>query len=184
MNDANTKKAGWKSKAIHEMIEYYIISMYLTFFFGSFTWYRRLILAEYRISYLHYGAAVVQALVFAKVIMIGRALHLGQRLKDHPLIVPTIYKAILFSIFVELFDVIESTVIGLLQGKGITRGFEDLVNAGWDALLAKSLIMFVAFIPFFAFDELEQALGGGKLKQLLFQRGLAAESNPTKHEMP
>ena len=79
MNDANTKRAGWKSKAIHEMTEYYIIFMYLAIFFGLFTWYRRLILAEYQISYLHYGAAVIKALVLAKVIMVGRALRLGRR---------------------------------------------------------------------------------------------------------
>ena len=80
MNDANTNRAGWKSKAIHEMTEYYIIFMYLAVFFGLFTWYRRLILAEYQISYLHYGVGVIKALVLAKVIMIGRALRLGRQL--------------------------------------------------------------------------------------------------------
>ena len=79
MNDANTKRAGWKSKAIHEMVEYYIIFMYLAVFFGLFTWYRRLVLAEYKIIYLHYGISVIKALVLAKVIMIGRALRLGRR---------------------------------------------------------------------------------------------------------
>ncbi|MGA2228904.1 MAG: hypothetical protein ABSH41_31085, partial [Syntrophobacteraceae bacterium] len=126
MNDAITKRAGLKSKAIHEMAEYYIIFMYLAVFFGLFTWYRRLILAEYQIIYLHYGAAVIKALVLAKVIMVGRALHLGRRwFTDPPLIVPTVYKAVVFTIFVGIFGVVESTISGLLHGKGIAGGFDE-----------------------------------------------------------
>ena len=184
MNEANTNRAGWKSKAIHEMVEYYIIFMYLAVFFGLFTWYRRLVLAEYQISYLHYGISVIQALVLAKVIMVGRALHLGRRLKDHPLIVPTVYKAIVFSIFVGIFGVVEHTIIGLLHGKGIAGGFEELMSAGKDELLARCMIMFVAFIPFFAFEELERVLGEGKLGKLFFRRRSAAESDLSPDEMP
>ena len=184
MKEANTKSAGWKSKAIHEMVEYYIIFMYLAVFFGLFTWYRRLVLAEYQINYLHYGVSVIQALVLAKVIMVGRALHLGQRLKDYPLILPAIYKAVVFSIFVALFAVVENTIIGLLHEKGIAGGFEELLSAGRYELLARCLIMFVAFIPFFAFDELERVLGEGKLGRLFFRRRSAGESGLSKDEKP
>ncbi len=184
MNDANTKSAGWKSKAVHEMIEYYVIFMYLAVFFGLFTWYRRLVLAEYQISYLHYGVAFIQALVLAKVIMVGRALHLGQRLKDRPLILPTVYKAVVFSIFVGLFGVVEHTIIGLMHGKGIAGGFEELMSAGKDELLARCMIMFVAFIPFFAFDELERVLGEGKLGRLFFRRRSVEKSGISADETP
>ncbi|MGA3113881.1 MAG: hypothetical protein ABSF90_05530 [Syntrophobacteraceae bacterium] len=184
MKEANTKSAGWKSKAIHEMVEYYIVFMYLAVFFGLFTWYRRLVLAEYRISYLHYGVAVIQALVLAKVILVGRALRLGQRLKDHPLILPTIYKAIVFSIFVAIFGVAEHTIMGLLHGEGIAGGCEELMRAGKDELLARCMIMFVAFIPFFTFEELERVLGEGKLRKLLFLRRSATESGLSKDEKP
>ena len=184
MDDANTKRAGWKSKAIREMIRYYMISMYLAIFFGLFTWYRRLILAEYQISYLHYGVSVIQALVLAKIIMVGRALDLGRRLRNHPLIVPTVYKAIVFSMFVGIFGVVESTIIGLLHGKGIEGGFEELMSAGRYELLARCMVMFVAFIPFFAFEELERVLGEGKLGKLFFRRRSAAESDLSTDEMP
>ena len=184
MNDANTKRAGWKYKVIHEMTEYYIIFMYLAFFFGLFTWYRRLILAEYQISYLHYGVSVIQALVLAKVIMVGRALHLGRRFKDHPLILPTLYKAVVFTIFVGIFGVVESTIIGLLHGKGIAGGFDEFMSAGRYELLARCMVTFVAFIPFFAFEELERVLGEGKLGKLFFRRRSAAESGLSTDEMP
>ncbi|MGA2228766.1 MAG: hypothetical protein ABSH41_30390 [Syntrophobacteraceae bacterium] len=63
MNDANRNRGGWKSKAIGEMTDYYITFLYLAYFFGSFTSYRRLILGEHQIGYLHYGVGLTQALV-------------------------------------------------------------------------------------------------------------------------
>jgi len=185
MNFANTKRAGWKSKVIHEMVEYYIIFMYLAVFFGLFTWYRRLILAEHQIIYLHYGVSVIKALVLAKVIMVGRALRLGRRwLRDPPLIVPTVYKAIVFTIFVGIFGVVESTISGLLHGKGIAGGFDEFLSAGRLELLARSMVTFVAFIPFFAFEELGLVLGEGKLGKLFFRRRSAAESDLSYHQRP
>ena len=130
MNDANAKRAGWKSTAIREMTEFYIYAMYLAFFFTSFTWYRRLILAEYQVSYLHYGVGIIEALVLAKIIMVGRALHLGERFKDYPMILPILYKAVVFSVFVGIFSVVESTIDGLLHGKGIAAGFNGLIGTG------------------------------------------------------
>jgi len=185
MNDANTKKAAWKSKAISEMTEFYIIAMYLAFFFGLFTWYRRLILAEYKISYLHYGTAVIKALVLAKVIMIGRALRLGRRwLKDPPLIWPIIFQSVVFTIFVGIFGVAESTIIGLLHGQGIAAGFDEFMSAGTLELLARCMVIFVAFIPFFAFGELERVLGEGTLEKLFFRRRSATEGDPSVDKKP
>ncbi len=183
MNDANTKRAGWKSKAIHEMTEFYIYALYLALFFCSFTWYRRLILTEYQISYFHYGVGIIEGLVLAKVVMVGRALHLGERFKGYPLILPILYKAIVFSVFVGIFDVVESTITGLLHGKGIAAGFDGLMGTGGDELLAKCLVTFVAFIPFFTFDALD-LLGEGKLLKLVFRRSSVAESDQSTDEIP
>ena len=182
MNDANMKRAGWKSTAIHEMTEFYMYAMYLAFFFISFTWYRRLILAEYQVSYLHYGVGIIEALVLAKVILVGRALHLGERFKGYPLILPIFYKAVVFSVFVGIFGVVESTLNGLVHGKGIAAGFNGLMGKGGDELLARCLVTFVAFIPFFTFEELE-LLGEGKLIKLLFRRRPAAESDQSTDEI-
>ena len=133
---------------------------------------------------MHYGVSVIQALVLAKVIMVGRALRLGRRLKDHPLIVPTVYKAVVFTIFVGIFGVVESTISGLLHGKGIAGGFDEFMSAGRYELLARCMVMFVAFIPFFAFEELERVLGEGKLGKLFFRRRSAGESDLSTDEMP
>ena len=77
MNDikgeASAKHANLKAKAVEEFKVFWIITLYLALLFGAFIAYRRLILAEFGVPYLHYGFAIIQALIIAKVIMIGDA---------------------------------------------------------------------------------------------------------------
>ncbi len=170
MNDLNKKKGGWKQKLVHEMTEYWTNVIYLALFFGVFTSYRRLILADYQISYGDYGISLIKALVLAKVIMLGDVLRLGRRLEDKPLIFPTLYKTVVFTLWVMLFSVVESTIREFLHGKGLAGGLDELISKGRYELLAGCLVVFFAFIPFFAFRELERVLGEGRIRDLFFRR--------------
>ncbi len=170
MNTLDKPRTGWKQKIFHELMEYWIIFLYLAIFFGVFTNYRRLILAHYQISYEAYGFSIVKALVLAKVILVAEDLRLGQRFENRPLIVPTIYKAFLFTICVVLFSVIESVVGSFIHGKDLMGVLDDLVSQFNYERLAGALVIFFAFIPFFAVKELEQVLGEGMIPKLFFQR--------------
>ena len=170
MNHINSTKSGWKKEIAHEAIEYWINFIYLAFFFGMFTWYRRLILAEYQISYMHYGVGLIEAAVLAKVIMIGDILRLGRGLEEKSLIFPTLYKTVVFSVWVAVFGLLEHTVGGLLHGKGLMGGLEELISKGRYELLARCLVTFFAFIPFFAFKQLGRVLGQSKIREMFFRR--------------
>src|SRR5512147_3179960 len=98
---------GWKRKVVDEMVEYYFNFVYLAFFLVAFAWYRRLILAEYDILYLSYWAPLIEAAVLAKVIMVGELLPMGRRPKAPPLLVPTLFRTVLFSVWVGLFRILE-----------------------------------------------------------------------------
>jgi len=164
------ESAGWKQRIKHELLVYWANVVYLAIFFGVFTWYRRLILAEYRITYLHYGWAVIEALILAKVILVGDALRLGRGFEGKPLILRVLDKAVVFSLFVGLFAVLEHVIEGLMHGKGFAEGIHKILAEGKDELLARCLLTFFAFIPFFAFKELGRAMGNGKLRELFFSR--------------
>jgi hypothetical protein len=167
------KQAGWKEKIVHEMTEYWINFVYLAFVFISFTSYRRLILAEYQVSYMHYGIAVIEAAVLAKIILIGEATGAGRKHEDKPLIVPTLHKTIVFAIWVVGFKVLEHMIGALVRGKGLAGGFHDLISEGWYEILANGLVVISAFFPFFAIKELERVLGREKLVALFFRRWAA-----------
>ncbi len=158
------------------MTEYWINFVYLAVVFFTFTSYRRLILEEYRVSYLHYGIAVIEAAVLAKIILLGEAVRIGRKHEDKPLIVPTLHKTIIFAFWVVGFKVLEHIIGGLLQGKGIAGGFHDLITKNGYEILANALVMISALLPFFAIKELGRVLGREKLRALFFRRRAATGS--------
>jgi hypothetical protein len=168
-----------KEKLIYEVKTYLIDVAYLALFFGVFTTYRRLLMAEYDISYGDYGISIVKALILAKIIMLGDVFRLG-RLKDRPLIYRTLFKTVVFTVWVLLFHVLEITGSSLLHGQGITGGAHEFMGQLPYELPAHLLIVVLAFLPFFAIRELGAVLGEGRLHQLFFSgelTGTAGETN-------
>jgi len=164
------KKKNIKKKIVHEITEYWINVAYLTLVFASFTQYRRLVLAAHDITYTNYWVAVIEALILAKVVMIGDVLHLGRRLEHKPLIYSTLLKTVVFTIFVAAFTLIEHVIKGLWKGDAFSELFGTFLGKGYHEVLAGCLVVFVAFIPFFAFRELGRALGEGKIRTFFFRR--------------
>ncbi len=169
-NNANENRSGWKHKLVHELIAYWLNVLYLAVFFSVFTSYKRIILANYEISYAEWGISLIKALILAKVILIVDLLRMSHSLEDRPLIVPTLYKTFIFSLWVALFAVVESAIRGFLQGKGLEGALDHMLSEGTDEFLARSIVAFCAFIPYFAFKELGRVLGKGKLGELFFQK--------------
>jgi hypothetical protein len=169
------KQAGLKQKLVHEMTEYWINFVFLAFVFSIMTLYRRLLMAEYHIAYFHYGFAVIQAAVLAKVILLAEVARVGRKYEKKPLIIPTLYKTITFALWVVGFKVLEHMIGGLVHGKGLAGGFDELIAKGWYELLANGLVVIVAFIPFFALKQLGRVLGRETLVTLFFRRRVEAK---------
>jgi hypothetical protein len=168
MQDQALEHASPKEKAIEEFKELWIIALFLAVFFVSFTYYRRMVLAEAGVSYLHYGVAVVQAFVIAKFVMIGKVLGLHKLFGRGPLIVSVIARAIVFAVLVIVFGAIEHVVDGLVHKKDWASIVHGLPEGGVDGLFARTIMLVITFIPFFAFWEIGQVLGRGELIALFF----------------
>jgi hypothetical protein len=80
------QRTGFKAKAREELRDVVFITLYFTLFLGAFNTYRRLILKEHGVAYLHYGITLVEALIIAKVILIGDAMKFGRRLESTSLV--------------------------------------------------------------------------------------------------
>jgi len=165
----NTSKPTLKQKAYHEVKEFFGIALYLWVILALFQLYRSLLLAEEHISLAHQGFAVINALALAKVLLVAKALHLGDFADDWPLIYPTLLKSALFTIVLACFKVLEEAGLGMYRGKSFQQSIADLGGGTLNGLLCVSLIMFVMLIPFFFVIELQGVLGKGKLIQLFFR---------------
>ena len=175
------KKKNWKEKFFHEFTEYWINVVYLALFFSAVVLYRRLLLAEHGIIVEDYFAGVIKALVIAKVIMIGAFIRISRKFEDRPLIIPTVYKAILFTIWVMLFDVVEIYIRALIDTMDFLDAFMELthhINLVW---LGAAVVICVSFLPFFAMKELSRVMGSGKFRELFFKK-TNQDQNTKNHE--
>jgi hypothetical protein len=171
--EGSAAKRTLKAKVGHELTEYGVNVIYLTLVFAAFTVYRRLLLAAYDITYTNYGVALIEAVILGKVIMIGSVFRLGRGLEAKPLIYPTLYKTAVFTVFCAVFKVFEYGVKGLVKGDGYTEGVTALFARGSHELLANSLVVFVAFVPFFGVKELGRVLGEKTIRTLFLRRRAA-----------
>lgn len=160
----------WKQRLFHEINEYLVNFVYMAFVFSSIVLYRRLLLAEHGIYLTDYFAGIINALIIAKVVMIGAFLRISRKFEHKPLIIPTVYKALLFTIMVMIFNIIEVFIRGFIHSPVFSDAFNELkkhVDFDW---LGVSLIIFITFVPFFAFKELARALGREKIAGIFLKK--------------
>lgn len=119
-----------KERALEELKAYWFITLYLWLFLGCFTVYRRLILAESGVAYLNYGVALIEALVIAKVVLIGCIFGFTRRFDDAPLAVPVLHKSIVFALLVMLFGVVEHLVVGWFHKQGPFGSLHEIAETG------------------------------------------------------
>jgi len=172
---AEVHKASLKERALHEAKSFFIIFVYLFVMFGLFVLYEDIILAHAGITrgLTPYGFAVVNALIFAKVMLVAEDLHLGRRFEQMPLIYPILLKAIAFAVVLIVFHIFEEVVVGMLHGRTAAESVPRIGGGSLKGVLTVATIAAVQLIPYFAFSEIRRAIGREELHALLFTHSQA-----------
>jgi hypothetical protein len=168
-----TTSAGKKSleeRALDELKKYAVITLYLWVLFVLFATYKRMLLQENGISLWNQSFAIVNALIFGKVVLIGQAFNLGKGLKEQALIWVVLGKSLLFTAVLILFHIAEEAIRAWFKDLPIATAVSDFGGGTWLGLLSYAAIFFVALIPFFAFQEVAEVVGGNALWDLFFTR--------------
>ena len=168
MSIENSAGKGLKEKTIHELWELAWVFLYLAFFFCSLELYSLLLLRDFHVKYLNFGFALINALVIAKVILLGEYARIGRKYEERPLILSAAYKAILFVVLVFVFHLVEELVKRLLHNGHFAGA---LAQVRVNDLLGRGIIVFCTFLPLFAFRELRRVLGEKKFMDLFFRSG-------------
>ena len=165
------RSQAWKKFILHETFEYFLNFTFLAVFLVAFTWYRRLILANYHIQYDNYWMPLIYAAILAKVIMLGDAIHLGEKFRGKPLAVITLYQTVVFSLLVIPFSLVEHVVEAKIHGKTALDGIAEIAALGLDDILAWCVVILAVFAPFFAMKQVEKAFGVERVRRMFFLQG-------------
>lgn len=164
-----------KARAIDETTRFVVMFLYLWVVFGVFALQQSVVLAQRNIDeYVQFGFAFINALIFAKVMLVAEDFNLGHRFRDRPLIVPIFYKSFVFSLVFLCFHIVEKIVIGKFEGKGM---MESLPMIGGNFIISLSAVLIFTFelMPYFAYREVGRIIGEEKMYSLVFARRSAHE---------
>jgi hypothetical protein len=178
MNIADSKK-----RVAHEMEEFLVVFVLLAPFFVSFATFRMYVTREFGNALFVYGTALFNALVLAKIILIGELAKLGRGSEGKPLIVSTIHKSALFTLFYIAFHILEHTVRGLWHGETFLGAIHAAAATRKGELVCMALVLFFAFIPFFAVREMRRVMGEDKFRDLFTKRQPPRSDELKKHAL-
>jgi hypothetical protein len=163
-------KPSLKARALDEFRRYLIITLYLWVMFALFSFYRRLILQEEGISAWGQSLAIINALVFAKVILIGQALNLDNGLRKYARGFIALWNALVFTVLLSAFHILEDAIKAWFEGAPLSTSLVDFGGGTLRGFLTIGGILFVALIPFFGMHEVARAVGGQALWDLFFSK--------------
>lgn len=168
MNADATSKPSASERVKHELREYTIIALYLLVCFSALMFYRYAILDETGLSTWRFGLAIGKALILGKFILIGKALRIGERRPSSSLAGGVLAKSLLFLAVLIVLSIIEEIIVSLIHHRPFSEG---LAERGTPLqMAASSAVMLLVLIPYFAFQELDEVMGEGKLKKMFFAK--------------
>lgn len=168
-NESTATKPSPFERLVRELREYGILAAYLYVWFAALVYYKAAILQAEGVEFAPWAFAAVKALVTAKFMLIGRALHIGDGYGKHPLIVPTLYRTVIFLLLVGVLTVLEEATLAFLHGKSVWDSVADIGGGTLHLAIATTVLMFLTFFPYFAFRALADVIGEETLRRLYFE---------------
>lgn len=156
------------ARTIEHLQEFFILGSYLCVCFVALSYLKAVILQSYGIPYAPFGFAVLKALICAKFMVIGRALRIGERFEDRPLIWRTMYNSLVFMLLLVFLNALEEILKALWHGRTLADSLVEVAGGRLHQVIAVSVIMLLILIPFFAFRSLGEAIGERRLVRLFF----------------
>ena len=168
MKGGGAAKVSVRERVVSELTEFAIIAAYLYVFLAALIYLKAAILHAHDIPFTTFGFAAAKALICAKFVLIGRALHLGERFKALPLIWPTLYKSAVFLVLLLILNALEEVVVGFMHHRKVMDSLAEFGGGTLDQLTASCVIVLLILIPFFAFRSLGEVVGERNLVRVFF----------------
>ena len=161
------KASSFKTKAAKELRTFTLLFFYLWLIFGVFVLNQGIVMREQGVNFAMQGFAAINALVFAKVMMVYEMFDPAKGYRERPLVYVIFCETLLVTILFILVHLLEKIIEGLIKGKTVADSLPSIGGGGLAGLFSASVIVFFALLPFFGLKNLSLAMGPGKLRTIL-----------------
>lgn len=145
-----------KDKLKEELKFFIVLTLFLTLFMNALMVYRHLVTQQPIWDYFRLGYNFLEAAILSKVILLGRHFRIGERFHNQPLVIPTIYKSLAFSLFIVVFAVLEHFAKGFFRGESFWPIYYSFSLEMLSEILGLIPIYFCFFLLFFGYAEIER----------------------------
>ena len=155
-----------KRRAAREFRSYIAIAAYLYVCFGAVLLYKAAVLQAHGVAYAPYGLAAIKALIMAKFMVVGHALHVGEAFGNKPLIYPVLFRSFVFLFMLLGLSVIEELIRGAIADRSLSESLAGFAGGTVLQVIATALLMWLCLLPYFAFRQLAEVLGEDRLRRM------------------
>ena len=149
---------------VHEFVEMLPVVLFFAVGFTVIILTTNLILSDYALHFGHLLVAITGALVVGKAVLVANATPFLRRYDTVPLAWSILYKAGIYCVFVLIARLIE---LGLESAFGDHSFAALAATFSWHRFLAIHIWLFVLFLIYVTFNELNQMFGEGELRHML-----------------
>lgn len=144
------------------------VFLYIFLFLAALAAYRAVLLGAKGAPFTAILQCFIEAMVIAKVMVIGNALKLGDRLRLRRRALRVVFRAAAFTVFTLLFSGAEELAKGLYHGQAVSQVLDELRAIGPQLVLARAVVLFIFFLPLFLIWEACRVLGEAKAIVIFF----------------
>ena len=157
-----------RARLAKELKQYAAISLYLYVCFGALLFYKSAILGADGIAYAPYGLATVKALILGKFMLVLHAMRIGEGQGGRPLIQVILCQSLVFLAVLVALTYVEEMASGLVHGRPVGEAIAAVGGGTWMGIVATAFLLWLILVPYFAWRQIDAALGPGRLRGLLF----------------
>jgi len=151
-------------KLKHELEELGLAGLYFFLWIGLLVAIKKLVLAEYQIEFVGLSAALIGALVLAKVVLILEHVPLGPLTRNRPAWVEVLLRSALYSAGVVVVLLLEKGFEGRREYGGFLESLRSLFRqADLDHVWANAICITGALLGYNALSVIRRHLGDGGL---------------------
>ena len=144
----------------HELMQVLPPTIFFLISFNIVVFTISLVLEEYSIRFSGYATASVLALVIGKVVLVIDKVPLVRKFDRMALIYPIFFKAIVYSLFVFLFRLLENWLPGLIDTGSVSGANQHFAHeVVWRFYIMAQVWTFVLFLVYFSFSSLFEVFG-------------------------
>jgi len=167
---AKERKRRLKEWAIREGKLFFAMFLYLFILFGLLNLNEYVILAQHKIEFTKYGYGLINAWIYARILIVAEHMHIGKGLEGRPLIYLILLKAGLFMIVVIVVRSLEAVLVGLWNGRSLAESIPVGGGGGLEGIGSVALTAAFAMIPYFAYREVARVMGEDEVRSLILRR--------------